>query len=49
LLWLANFLRILLVLLAEKISISVSKTAHIVFWFAMGVVILYLILKTLKK
>jgi exosortase/archaeosortase family protein len=49
LLWLANFLRILLVLLAEKISLSVSKTAHIVFWFAMGVVILYLILKTLKK
>ncbi len=48
LLWVANFLRILLVLLAEKISLSVSKIAHILFWFTMGLVILYLILKTLK-
>lgn len=49
LIWVANFLRLLLVLVAEKISMTFAKAAHVLSWFLMGAVILYLALKTFKK
>lgn len=47
--WVANLLRILIVLFVEKTSYSLAKTTHIVFWFIMGLIILGLSLKTIKK
>lgn len=49
LIWLANFLRLLLVLLVEKISLQVSKITHIASWFVIGLIILYLALISFKK
>lgn len=48
LIWIANFLRIVFVLWSEKISHSFANTTHILSWFFMGVVILYLALKTIE-
>jgi len=45
----ANFLRLLIVLWSEKISLGVAKVTHIVFWFLMGLVILYLAMKSFRK
>jgi exosortase/archaeosortase family protein len=49
LLLLANFIRLLIVLSSEKLSLSVAKVTHVVFWFLMGLVILYLAMKSFRK
>lgn len=48
LLWLINFLRILLVLWTEKASFALAKTTHVISWFVIGVFILYFALKSFK-
>jgi exosortase/archaeosortase family protein len=49
LIWTANFLRLLLVLVSEKISLSLAKVVHVLSWFGIGVAILGLALITFKK
>lgn len=49
LIWLANFLRIILVLWSEKLGLVFTKITHNLSWFLVGAVILYLALKTFKK
>ncbi len=47
--WFINLLRLVIVLGSEKISLEVAKTTHILSWFVVGVIILYLSLKTFKE
>ncbi len=49
LIWIVNFLRLLLVLLAEKISLQVAKITHVASWFVVGLIIHSLVLKTFEK
>jgi hypothetical protein len=48
LLWLVNLLRLIIVLSAEKLSLTLAKITHIVSWFIVGAIILYLALKSFK-
>lgn len=44
-----NFLRLIVVLLSEKVSFGFAKFTHIFFWFVMGGVIIIFILKSREK
>jgi exosortase/archaeosortase family protein len=44
-----NFLRLLIVLTTEKLGVVVAKVTHVVSWFLIGLVILYLALNSFKN
>jgi exosortase/archaeosortase family protein len=48
-LWLANLLRLVLVLFSEKVGLAFAKTMHVASWFLIGAIILYLSLNSFKK
>jgi len=47
--WFVNLLRLIIVILSEKVSLTFAKIVHITSWFLVGVIILYLSLETFKK
>jgi exosortase/archaeosortase family protein len=48
-LWLANLLRLVMVLFSEKVGLTFAKTMHVTSWFLIGAIILYLSLNSFKK
>ncbi len=44
-----NLIRIIIVVYSEKISFSLAKVLHVVFWFITGIIIMLLAIKSLKK
>jgi len=49
LLFIWNIIRIVLVLLSERISFSFAKVAHVIFWFVTFLIIVWLTIKSVKK
>jgi len=44
-----NIIRIIIVVLSEKISFSLAQVLHVTFWFITGIIIVLLAIKSLKK
>lgn len=47
--WFVNLLRLVIVIMSEKVSISFAKMIHVLSWFVVGAIILLLSLKTFKN
>ncbi len=44
-----NIIRIIIVVIAEKVSFSLAQVLHVTLWFITGIIIVLLAIKSLKK